>query len=130
VERIIEAYHSQYAIEHVFRNMKDRNAGVWWPMHHWTDQKIHVHAFYCTVATLLRALIFRRVRQNSMKIAYQRLFSELADIKEVICTFGKNATARKGPAMTVLTKLNDIQQKLLSILQIPQTPQDAGSGLG
>jgi transposase len=123
-ERILKAYHSQYSIEHVFRNMKDRNRGVWWPLHHWTNQKIHIHAFYCTVATLLRALLFRRVRQSSLTISYHRLFSELTDIKEVICPLGKTARKRKGPVLTVLSKRNDIQQQLLKTLRIPLKPQD------
>ena len=58
-EEIIEAYHSQSIIEHVFREMKDRSTGTWWPLNHWTDQKIRVHGLYCTIAVLLRALIQR-----------------------------------------------------------------------
>ena len=39
-ERIIEAYRSQFLIEAVFREMKDRTTGRWWPLNHWTDSKL------------------------------------------------------------------------------------------
>jgi transposase len=121
-ERIIKAYHSQYAIEHVFRNMKDRTTGVWWPMHHWTNQKIYLHGFYCTIAMLLRSIICRRVRIAKTKIPYRRIFSELAEIREVISVFKKS---RKGEnRTTVLTKLNEVQGQLLDVLAIPRTPQE------
>ena len=42
-EKIILAYRSQYLIEDVFKDMKDRHVGNWWPLHHWTDSKIRVH---------------------------------------------------------------------------------------
>jgi len=121
-EKIIEAYHSQYAIEHVFRNMKDRTTGVWWPMNHWTEQKIHVHGFYCTIATLLRALIFRKIKKARVDISYQRALNELRQIREVVSIY---KTKRKGEkTTTVLTKLNEVQRKLLEILKIPAKPQE------
>ena len=66
-DRIIEAYRSQYLIEGVFKEMKDRTTGSWWPVHHWTDSKLRVHALYCSMAQLLRALMWRRVRQAGVK---------------------------------------------------------------
>ena len=52
-ERIIEAYRSQFLIEAVFREMKDRTTGSWWPLNHWTDSKLRVHGLYCSMAQLL-----------------------------------------------------------------------------
>jgi transposase len=37
-DKIITAYRSQFIIEDVFKEMKDRNTGSWWPMHHWIDK--------------------------------------------------------------------------------------------
>jgi transposase len=125
-ERIIKAYHDQYAIEHVFRNMKDRRTGVWWPMHHWTDQKIHIHALYCTIATLLRALILRRVRKAQMHIAYQRVFSELAKVKEIIGSLKSSRRTKKNATVTALSKRNEIQDRLFKALSIPLSPQNLG----
>ena len=45
-ERIIEAYRSQYLIEAVFKEMKDRTTGSWWPLNYWTDSKLRVHGMY------------------------------------------------------------------------------------
>jgi hypothetical protein len=53
--------------------MKDRGVGSWWPMFHWTDQKIRVHGFYCTVAVLLRSLPLRRVRQGGVDLSLKKL---------------------------------------------------------
>lgn len=122
MDKIIEAYHSQYAIEHVFRKMKDRSTGIWWPMHHWTDQKIQVHALYCTIATMLRALIFRRVKMAGINISYKRLLHELSTIREVVNFFKAKKKGQK--TTTVLTKLNEVQVKLMKVLAIPVKPQD------
>ena len=67
-EKIITAYRSQFIIEGVFKEMKDRNTGSWWPMYHWTDSKIKVHALYCTIALLIRALMLRRTRKAGLSL--------------------------------------------------------------
>lgn len=117
-EEIIEVLNSQYIIEHVFRDMKHRDIGSWWPLNHWTDQKIHVHAMYCTIAMLLRALIHRRVRQSGLMISMQRMLKELSGIKEVVNVYTRS---RRRPAkrQTVLTKQNAVQQQLCDILDLP-----------
>jgi transposase len=72
-DQIILAYRSQFHIENVFKEMKDRDIGSWWPLYHWTDQKINVHSFSCTIAVLLRALAHRRVKQAGIDISMKRL---------------------------------------------------------
>ena len=72
-EQIILAYRSQFHIENVFKDMKDRDIGSWWPLYHWTDQKINVHSFSCTIAVLLRALAHRRVKEAGIDISMKRL---------------------------------------------------------
>jgi transposase len=96
--RIIEAYRSQFLIEGVFKEMKDRSTGNWWPMFHWTDSKIQVHALYCTIAVLLRALLWRRVRQAGVQISLKRLLGELQDIREIVNIYpgrGKHQSERR-----------------------------------
>jgi transposase len=115
-ERVIEAYHSQYVIEHIFRDMKDRNFGTWWPMHHWTDQKVRVHGFYCTVAVLLRTLLHRRARQGGLCISMKRMLKELAGIKEVVNVYKEPTQKRKGKMQTTLTKQTELQDRLIKIL--------------
>lgn len=117
-KKIIEAYRSQFIIEDVFKEMKDREIGTWWPLFHWTEQKVHVHALYCTVAILLRALIYRRIRETGVKISLKRLLYELNDIREVINVYSVGKRKRRETRQTVFTKLSEIQKTLLTILQI------------
>jgi transposase len=100
------------------KNMKDRDIGSWWPLYHWTDQKIHVHSFYCTVAVLLRALAHRRVKEAGINISMKRLLAELDDIKEVVILYPRKRGAKTTPQHTVLSKTSELQQSLLSILHV------------
>jgi transposase len=56
-EEIIRAYRGQSAAESVFRSLKDPLRLAIRPQYHWTDQKIHVHAFICVTAYLLSTLV-------------------------------------------------------------------------
>lgn len=118
IEDIIEGYHNQYVIEHVFSEMKHRERGTWWPLNHWTDQKIHIHGLYCTIAVLLRSLMWRRVRKQNLKLSLDRLWNELAGIREVVNVFKRKRKAKTAPTQTVLTKLNAAQEKLFKILKL------------
>ena len=115
-ERIIEAYRSQYLIEAVFKEMKDRTTGSWWPLNHWTDSKVRVHGLYCSMAQLLRSVMWRRVRRAGQKISLRRLLSELDGVKEVINLYPKKGKTKHQPQQTVLTRLSRRQQRLVEIL--------------
>jgi transposase len=114
-QRIIVAYRSQYLIEAVFKEMKDRTTGSWWPLNHWTDSKLRVHGLYCSMAQLLRSVMWRRVRQAGVTISLKRLLAELGDIREVITLYPKQRKAIQ-PQRTVLTHRSEPQQRLVSIL--------------
>jgi transposase len=117
-EQIILAYRSQFQIENVFKEMKDRDIGSWWPLYHWTNDKINVHSFYCTIAVLLRALAHRRVKAAGIDISMKRLLAELDEIKEVIVIYPRKRGAKTDPQHTVLSKTTELQQSLLSILDV------------
>lgn len=115
-EVIVKSYRSQFIIEDVFKEMKDRVTGSWWPLLHWTDSKIRVHGLYCTIALLLRALMLRRVKMAGLNISMKRLLTKLDAIREVVNIYpakGRNKVERK---QTVLSKTSDVQQQLISIL--------------
>src|SRR5271157_1786663 len=114
--QIIAAYRSQYLIEAIFKDMKDRTTGSWWPLNHWTDSKLRVHGLYCSMAQLLRSVMWRRVRLAGVKISLKRLLSELDDIREVINLYPKQRKSARQPQQTVLTRLSEPQQRLFSIL--------------
>jgi len=117
-EKIILTYRSQFIIEDVFKEMKNRNTGSWWPLHHWTDSKIKVHALYCTIALLLRALITRRVQQTDINISPKRILTELDAIREVVNFYPRKRRQKIERKQAVLTKTSEIQQQLMKILKL------------
>lgn len=121
---IISAYRSQFIIEGVFKEMKDRQTGSWWPLHHWTDSKIRVHGLYCTIALLLRALALRRVRRAGLSLSMPRFLSELDTIREVINIYPKKRGKKAMGQQTVLTKTSELQDRILSILEISKEKID------
>jgi len=119
-EAIIRAYRSQFIIENVFKEMKDRVTGSWWPLCHWTDSKIKVHGLYCTIALLLRALMLRRVRQAGIKLSMKRLLRELDSIREVINIFPAKGRKKVERTQTVLTRTSEVQEQLMWVLGLKQ----------
>jgi transposase len=122
-DRIIEAYRSQFLIEAVFKEMKDRTTGSWWPLHHWTDSKLQVHGLYCSMAHLLRSVMWRRVRQAGLKISLRRMLAELGGIREVINLYPKRGKSKRQPEQTVLTRLSPKQKRLVEILGLERENQ-------
>ena len=114
--QVIRAYRSQFMIEEIFHEMKDRHIGSWWPLHHWTDSKIQVHGLYCTIAVLLRALLWRRVRQAGLKVSMKGLLDELEQIQQVINFFPGKHPGKSATEQLVPTRRNDLQDKLVEIL--------------
>ena len=117
-EKIILTYRSQFIIEDVFKEMKDRKKGSWWPLHHWTDSKIKVHALYCSIALLLKALMVRRVWNAGLHISSNRIIAELETIREVINIFPRKRGQKIERKQTVLTKTSEIQKNLMAILKL------------
>lgn len=117
-ERIIKSYRSQYVVEDVFKEMKNREYGSWWPMFHWTDSKIRVHALYCSITLLLRNLMMRRVKLSGINIPSHKLLRELDDIKEVVNVTPQSGGRKKTRSHAVLTKLSGLQEKLASVLNL------------
>ena len=114
-EEIVEAYHGQFVVEHLFREMKSRDRPNWWPLNHWTDQKVRIHAFYCTVALLLRALVHRRVRLADINISMGRLYKELDNLREVVNVYPA-VRRKKERRKAVLSKSSELQQRLMQVL--------------
>jgi len=120
--KVIQAYRSQFIIEDVFKEMKDRTEGSWWPLCHWTDSKIRVHGLYCTIALLLRALLLRRVKQAGLSLSLKRTLSELDEIREVTNIYPRRRGQKTHPTQTVISKTSELQRRLMSILEIkPET---------
>jgi hypothetical protein len=116
-EHIVSAYRYQYKLEHQFKNMKDHQGLCWWPLLHWTDQKIRVHAFYCMIGLLLVTLLQRRLAQNGMHIPVPRMLRELRDIQEAtqVCP-GAPSQPDSKVCTTTLTKMNHDQRRMYDTL--------------
>ncbi len=111
---IIRAYHGQWKIEGVFKQMKDPYFVSWRPMFHWTDQKIMVHGFYCVIALLLSSLLMKIVRESGIKISCRRLFQILNRIKEVEVIYPEGKAGVKSEY--VLTDLSEEEGKFYALL--------------
>src|SRR2546430_1182095 len=117
--QVIRAYRSQFVIEEIFHEMKDRHIGAWWPLHHWTDSKIQVHGLYCTIAVLLRALLWRRARQAGLRLSMSGLLKSLSRIRQVINIYPSKRARKPGAEQVVLTKRDETQEKLIEIFGLP-----------
>jgi transposase len=120
--QVIRAYRSQFVIEEIFHEMKDRRIGTWWPMRHWTDSKIQVHGLYCTIALLLRALLWRRVETAGLRLSMAALLEKLGQIQQVINVYPAKQAGQPVTEQVVLTKRDEVQEKLIEILglQLPK----------
>jgi len=118
--RIIEAYRSQFIIENVFKEMKDRTTGNWWPMNHWTDSEIRVHGLYSTIALLLRTLMWRRVKAANIHLSMKRLLSELDDMRQVINIYPKKRLQKTERRQAVFSRTSELQEKLIAVLGLKE----------
>ena len=75
-EEIMRAYRGQNHVEGAFRQLKDDRHMAIRPQYHWTDQKIHVHAFICMLAFLLG----RTVEYEARRISNNKSLSGILDL--------------------------------------------------
>jgi transposase len=80
--QIVEAYRGQSRVEAAFRDLKDPGMLSTRPQFHWTDQKLHVHAFMCVTGYLLVRLLGWRARRDANFAGSARnLLAQLARIR-------------------------------------------------
>ena len=112
--QIIEAYRGQSKVEAAFRDLKDPRMLATRPQFHWTDQKLHVHAFLCVMAYLLITLLHRRAKQKAaFDGSPRRLLAELAELR---CCRSIDMTGRKGRPRVRL-QLEETDAQLMSLAE-------------
>jgi transposase len=112
--QIIEAYRGQSKVEAAFRDLKDPRMLATRPQFHWTDHKLHVHAFICVMAYLLITLLHRRAKQKAaFDGSPRRLLAELADLR---CCRSIDMTGRKGRPRVRL-QLEETDAQLMSLAE-------------
>ena len=123
-EDIVRAYRGQHHIEEAFKRMKNPHFVSWRPLHHWTDQKIRVHAFYCVLALLLSSLLRRTLAQQGIDMSIVKILSTLSKVKEVALIY-RGARSRTRPVIG-LNSLTPVQAQLLDALGLKRLVAPVG----
>ena len=98
-------------MEDAFKNMKNTDFLRWQVAHHWTDQKLCVHALYCVLA-LLRASLARKVAlEAGINLTLPALLKELSAIGEVAVIYPLGTFAR--PKDHIILSMSARQKNLL-----------------
>jgi transposase len=92
--QVIEAYRGQAKVESAFRDLKDPGMLATHPQFHWTDQKLHVHAFMCVLGYLLARLLWWRARRDVGFTGGPRTL--LMELSRIRCCRIVDQTARPG----------------------------------
>jgi transposase len=120
-EQIVRGYRSQSHVEAAFRSMKDPHYLTFRPTHHWTDQKLRVHALYCVIALMITSLLRRQLAKAGIPVSLARMIRTLADIREVSLVYHV-ADAKSLRTQTILADLNDEQKTVLAALKLETSP--------
>jgi transposase len=114
VADVVAAYRSQSDAEFGFRQLKDPQVVSFSPMHHWTDQKIRVHVFYCVLALATAHLMRRQAAQAGLHLSVRELLDHLAGIGETVLLHHDGGKGRPR-AQRILTDMNDTQRRLFDL---------------
>lgn len=117
-EEIVLGYRAQHHIESAFRDMKNPHFLGWWPMFHWTDSKIRVHAFYCVLALTLTSLLQRTLHAEGIDLSLARLMELLGSIQEVLVIYPRKPGQHQPRTGTCLSRLDDEQQRVYDTLSL------------
>src|SRR5271157_2383800 len=94
----------------------DRDSSSWPARSAITGPSWGLNGYYCSMAQLLRSVIWRRIHQAGLDMSMGRLLSQLEDIREVINLYPKRRKAAKMRQQTVLTRMSKVQKRLVEIL--------------
>jgi transposase len=115
---IVRGYRGQHQAESAFRCLKSPHHVSLRPQHHWTDQKIRVHVFYCVLALLLCSVLRRQLHRHGIDRSIPALLADLGRIREVgILTQGRSEGEPPQLEMT-LSRLTKEQRRLYDALDL------------
>jgi transposase len=123
-QEIIAAYRAQSKGENAFRQSKDREFVSYSPAFHWTDQKLKVHGFYCTLALMIVSLIERQIhdagiQQDDLPIGAKLAMRLLNEIDEVTLIYPPSGGRQGRPRVrTRLATMDETQQQLYEALDL------------
>ena len=116
VADIIAAYRAQADVEEGFRQLKDRHLVSFSPMHHWTEQKIRIHVFYCVLALTIAHLIRRDAEHAGLHLSVRELLHHLASIQETVLIYP--STGGRPKARRTLTDHGPTAARLADIFHL------------
>ena len=114
---VVAAYRSQAEAESGFRQLKDPHVVSFSPMHHWTDQKIRVHVFYCVLALTVAHLMRRQAEHAQLHMSVRELLGELSQIGETVLLYHDGGPGRPR-AQRLLTDMNPTQRRLYHLFHL------------
>src|SRR5579875_1767355 len=110
IPEIVAAYRSQWMVEADFRQMKDPSVVAFSPMFHWTEQKIRVHVFSCTLALMVARLMVREAERAGLHMSARALLASLAGIEETVLLYP--SAGGRPRARRLLTEMDETQTEL------------------
>jgi transposase len=119
-EQVALGYSGQQDIERVFRGLKDGDWLGWGPMHHWTDRKIRIHAFYCMLGISLLQHLHKQAQAAWNGISMDQLLEELRQIQQFVLLYPPQGDKGPNRVATVLSKQTLTQQALAKTLGLDQ----------
>ncbi len=119
-EQVIAGYSRQQQIEQVFRGLKDGDWLGWGPMHHWTDRKIRIHAFYCMLGISLLQYVHKQAQAAWTGISVEQLLEELRHIQQFVLLYAPQGIKGPNRLATVLSSQTLPQQALTKTLGLDQ----------
>jgi len=119
-EQVAIGYSGQQEIERVFRGLKDGDWLGWGPMHHWTDRKIRIHAFYCMLGISLLQHLHKQAQSAWNGISTEQLLEELRQIQQFVLLYPPQGEKGPNRVATVLSKQTLTQQALAKTLGLDQ----------
>jgi len=127
-EQVAAGYGGQQSIERVFRGLKDGDWLGWGPMHHWTDRKIRIHAFYCMLGISLLHFLHKKAQAVWADLSIEQMLEELEQIKQFVLLYPTQG--EKGPARTayVLSQQTLTQQALVKTLDLERLHRSTPRG--
>jgi len=116
--QIVRGYRSQHHVETAFRRMKDSQHICLRPQHHWTDQKIEVHVFYCVLALMLCSLLRRELHRKGIDRSIADLLDELGKIQEVGILYPPQGKKKTPTLQMTLSQMSEDQRALYETLDL------------
>jgi transposase len=111
-EQVVTGYSGQQQIERVFRGLKEGDWLGWGPMHHWTDSKIRIHAFYCMLGISLLQYLHKKAQAAWAGLSMEQLLEELRQIQQFALLYPPQGEKGPNRVALVLSKQTLPQQSL------------------